>query len=149
MYLLRLEPPSHYYPPSHPSRLSQRTDRALCLTSYQFYTSQCIYFNASLSSCHTLSSPLMCASSFLSLFVIKCSIRIHGVSQVALVVKKKKKIPPSMQVRDARSIPGLGKSPGESNGNPLEYSCLENPLGRSSWAGYSPCSCKELDPLSV
>ena len=50
-----------------------------------------------------------------------------------------------MQVRDAGSIPGLGKSPGESNGNPLEYSCLENPHGQRSLASYSPWGCKELD----
>jgi len=31
------------------------------------------------------------------------------------------------------SIPGSGKSPGEGNGNPLQYSFLENPLGRGSW----------------
>ena len=31
------------------------------------------------------------------------------------------------------SIPGLGKSPGEGNGNPLQYSCLENPMDRGDW----------------
>ena len=31
------------------------------------------------------------------------------------------------------SIPGLGRSPGEGNGNPLQYSCLENPMGRGAW----------------
>ena len=31
-------------------------------------------------------------------------------------------------VRDPGSIPGLGRSPGEGNGNPLQYSCLENPM---------------------
>ena len=37
--------------------------------------------------------------------------------------------------RDAGSIPGLGRSPGKENGNPLQYSCLENPMGRGvSWA---------------
>ena len=30
-------------------------------------------------------------------------------------------------------IPGLGKSPGEENGNPLQYSCLENPMNRGAW----------------
>ena len=33
-----------------------------------------------------------------------------------------------MSTRDLGSIPGLGKSPGEWNGNPLQYSCLENPM---------------------
>jgi len=30
-------------------------------------------------------------------------------------------------------IPGLGRSPGEGNGNPLQYSCLENPIDRRAW----------------
>ena len=35
--------------------------------------------------------------------------------------------------RDARWIPGAGRSPGEGNGNPLQYSCLENPMDRGAW----------------
>jgi len=35
--------------------------------------------------------------------------------------------------RDAVSIPGSGRSPGAGNGNPLQYSCLENPMGRGAW----------------
>ena len=34
---------------------------------------------------------------------------------------------------DAGLIPGLGKSPGEGNGNPLQYSCLENFMDRGGW----------------
>ena len=34
---------------------------------------------------------------------------------------------------DSGSIPGSGKSPGEGNGDPLQYSCLENPLDRGAW----------------
>ena len=34
---------------------------------------------------------------------------------------------------DAGSIPGSGKSPGEGNGNPLQYSCLENSMDRGAW----------------
>ena len=34
---------------------------------------------------------------------------------------------------DMGLIPGLGKSPGEGNGNPLQYSCLENPMDRGAW----------------
>ena len=36
------------------------------------------------------------------------------------------------------SIPGWGRSPGERNGHPLQYSCLENPHGQSSLVGHSP-----------
>ena len=34
---------------------------------------------------------------------------------------------------DLGSIPGLGRSPGEGNGNPLQYSCLERPMDRGAW----------------
>ena len=34
---------------------------------------------------------------------------------------------------DLGSIPGLGRSPGEVNANPLQYSCLENPMDRGAW----------------
>ena len=52
-------------------------------------------------------------------------------SQVALMVKN----PPTKQgdTRDAGLIPGLGRSPGAGNNNPLHYSCLENPMGRGAW----------------
>ena len=46
---------------------------------------------------------------------------------------------------DPSSIPGLGRSPGEGNGNPLQYSCLENHQGQRSLVGYSPWGCKESD----
>ena len=36
-------------------------------------------------------------------------------------------------VGDLGSIPGLGRSPGEGNGNPLQYSCLENPMDGGTW----------------
>ena len=42
-------------------------------------------------------------------------------------------------------IPGLGRFPGEGNGNPLQYSCLENLHGQRSLAGYSSWGRKELD----
>ena len=48
-------------------------------------------------------------------------------------------------VRDVGSIPGLGRSPGGEHGNPLQYSCLENPHGWRSLVGYSPWSWKESD----
>ena len=50
-------------------------------------------------------------------------------SQVALVVKN----PPANagDLRDSGSIPELGRSPGRGNGNPLQYTCLENPMARS------------------
>ena len=65
----------------------------------------------------------------------KTHIRIIVIAshQVALVVKN----PPTSEgdIRDASLIPGSGRSPGEGNGNPLQYSCLENPVDREAcWA---------------
>ena len=46
---------------------------------------------------------------------------------------------------DVGSILGLGRSPGGGHGNPLQYSCLENPHGQRRLAGYSPWGHKESD----
>ena len=40
---------------------------------------------------------------------------------------------PAGSAGDMGSIPGLGRLPGEGNGNPLQYSCLENPMDRGAW----------------
>ena len=47
-------------------------------------------------------------------------------------------------IRDAVLIPGSGRSPGEGNGNSLQYSCLGKSGGQGSLAGYSPWGRKEL-----
>ena len=54
-----------------------------------------------------------------------------GASQVVLLVKN----PPAEaeDIRDTHSIPGWERSPGGGNGNPLQYSCLENPIDREAW----------------
>ena len=53
------------------------------------------------------------------------------VSQVALVVKN---LPANAgDIKDTGSIPWWGKSPGGGHGNPLQYSCLENPMDRRAW----------------
>ena len=59
-------------------------------------------------------------------------------SQVVLVVKNT-----PANVRDPGLIPGLGRFPGGGNGNPLQYSCLENPHGQRSLMGHSPWGFKE------
>ena len=46
---------------------------------------------------------------------------------------------------DASSIPGLGRSPEEGNGNPLQYSCLENPMDRRAWWATVHGVAKESD----
>ena len=51
---------------------------------------------------------------------------------------------------DLGLIPGFGRSPGEGNGDPLQYSCLENSMNRGAWwATYSPCGHQELDMTEV
>ena len=45
-----------------------------------------------------------------------------------------KKLPANAgDIRDSGSILGSGRSPGEGNGKPLQYSCLENPMDRGAW----------------
>ena len=64
-------------------------------------------------------------------------------SQVALVVKN-----PSANAGDMRDmglIPGSGRSPEEDHGNPLQYSCLENPMDRGELVGYGAQGRKESD----
>ena len=55
---------------------------------------------------------------------------------------------PSANAGDAGSNSGLGRSPEEGNGNPLQYSCLGNPMDKNL-AGYSPWGCKESDPTEA
>ena len=58
-------------------------------------------------------------------------VQIKGSSQVVLVVKNQ---PANAgDIKNTALIPGLGRSPGEGNGNPLQYSGLENPLDRGAW----------------
>ena len=47
--------------------------------------------------------------------------------------------------RDTGTIPGSGGSPGEGNGNPLQYSCLEDPMDRGAWRAMVHEVTKELD----
>ena len=46
---------------------------------------------------------------------------------------------------DMDSIPGSGRYPGEGNGNPLQYSCLGNPMDRGGWQATVRVVTKELD----
>ena len=52
---------------------------------------------------------------------------------------------PPANAGDSGSVPGSGRSPGEGNSNPLQYSFLGNPMDKRSLVGYSLCGCKELD----
>ena len=62
---------------------------------------------------------------------------------MVLVVKN----PPANagDTRDTGSIPGLGRSPGRGHGNPLQYSCLKNPMDREAWQATMHGVAKESD----
>ena len=93
-------------------------------------------------SCPTLSDPMDCSLTGSS---------VHGIFQARVLewgaiafseVKKKKKFliacgsdgkESTCNAGDLGSIPGSGRSPGEGNGSPLQYSCLENSMDRGPW----------------
>ena len=75
--------------------------------------------------------------------VINTGKDVEWAFQVALVVKNL--LANAGDIRDTGSIPGPGRSPGEGNGNPLQYSCLENPHGQRSVVGYSSWGPTESD----
>ena len=67
----------------------------------------------------------------LTIFSLHTDYETRGTSQGALVVKN---LPANAgDISDVSPIPGSGRSPGERHGNPLQYSCLENPMARGTW----------------
>ena len=64
-------------------------------------------------------------------FILYVFLVIRSASQVALVVKNLRVN--AGDVRDMGLIPGSGRSPGGRHGNPLQYSCPENPMDRGVW----------------
>ena len=54
---------------------------------------------------------------------------------------------PPANAGDADLIPGLGRSSGEGNGNPLQYSCLENPMDGGAWRATIHGGLKESDMI--
>ena len=68
-----------------------------------------------------------------------------GASQVVLVLKN---LPANAgDIRDTGSIPGLGRFPGGGQGNPLQYPCRENPMGRGAWGATVYRVAKSQIPL--
>ena len=113
--------PSHWLPVLQ----LQDTSQAFAPCSHQHLfcprTFACAFYSLGNVSC---SSP----STFT--FTLLAHTPVWGASQVALVVKN----PPvnAGDIRDAGSIPGSGRSPGWGHDNPLQYSCLKNPMDRGS-----------------
>ena len=72
---------------------------------------------------------------------------MHGASLVAQLVKN---LPANAgDARDVGSIPGSGKSPGEGNDNPLQYSCLKNSMDREAWQAILHGVAKHWTRLSM
>ena len=75
-----------------------------------------------------------------SWWLIWYSFVIFSFSNVQFVGASGKRKPPASagDIRDAGLIPGSGRSPAGGHGNPLQYSCQENPHGQRSLVSYSP-----------
>ena len=70
---------------------------------------------------------------------------VYGVTQSRTRLKRLSSTSSNARdAGDAGSIPELGKSHGEGNGNPLQYSCLENLMDRGAWQAIVPALAKEL-----
>ena len=59
------------------------------------------------------------------------SLATRGEDWASLVAQMVKA--PACNAGDPGSIPGMGRTPGDGNGNPLQYSCLENPMDGEAW----------------
>ena len=70
----------------------------------------------------------VCTFSKLKMDNLVLKLDLRGVFQMMLAVKN-----PPANAGDLGSIPGWGRSPGEGHDNPLQYSCLENPMDRGAW----------------
>ena len=65
-------------------------------------------------------------------FLSRCLGDLGAPYIASLVAQRLKRLPPLWETR-VRSMPGLGRSPGGGHGNPLQYSCLENPMDGGAW----------------
>ena len=91
---------------------------------------------------HRILTIVPCATQYIILNIVLYAILLRA-SQVMPVVKNQ---PANAgDIRDAGSIPGSGSSPEGGNGNPLQYSCLENPRDRAVWWTVVHGGHKELD----
>jgi len=79
----------------------------------------------------------------LSFSIFSRFIMVEHVSEASLVAHSVKNPPASAE--DEGSIPGSVRSSGEGNGNPLQYSCLENPMDRGAWQAIVHGVTKESD----
>ena len=125
------EPPSslcHHRP--HGSRLGQRClDRASPLPASPLRTADTI---ESLE----LSDTRRSTCSLLPLVILKSM--LVPAFRAFWCLSHKESSCHARDARDSSSIPGLGRSPGGGNGNPLQYSCLKSPMDRGAWWTTAP-----------
>ena len=86
-----------------------------------------------LSTLKNISVEIFCFSEIC--FIFKLSFKVEDICSWASQVAQLKN--PPANAGEMGSIPRSGRSPGEGNGNPLQCSCLENPMDRGAWWGYS------------
>ena len=85
----------------------------------------------------------MCVCVYAFFFLLLFLTLLVKVSGAFLAAQQKNS---SANARDAGLTPGSGRFPGEGNGNPVQYSCWENPMDRGAWwATYSPWDRKVSD----
>ena len=68
-----------------------------------------------------------------SMYMVFLNMLFLGPKWASLVAHQVKNLPAVQETGDVGSIPGSGRSPGGGRGNPLQYSCLENPKDRGAW----------------
>ena len=79
--------------------------------------------------CQNITIPFVVTDKHLVAQLLGAYVLVQSApSQVAVVVKNM-----FTNAVDKGSIPGLGRSPGKGHSNPLQYSCLENPMDRGAW----------------
>ena len=80
---------------------------------------------------HVITSGLTSGREKQSVCVCACSVTFNfSVTPMDLVAQRVKRLP---AMQETRFNPGSGRSPEEGSGNPLQYSCLENPVDRGAW----------------
>ena len=84
-------------------------------------------------SCPTLCGPMDCRSPASSVHGILQARILEWVAYLSPGGTSGKECLPMQETRDSGLMPGSGRSPGGWNGNPLQYSCLENPMDRGAW----------------
>ena len=105
---------------------------AFSLSSFTFIKR--LFNSSSLSALRVVSSAYQRLLLFFPEILIPvCASSSHAFRRMSLVSCGSDSKASVNNVRDLSSIPGLGRFPGERNGNPLQYSCLENPMDGGAW----------------